>query len=61
VTGGWRELHNDELRNSYYSLSIFKIFKSRRMRLAQVEKREMHKHIGRKSRWKETTMESGKY
>jgi hypothetical protein len=35
VTGGWRELHNEELRNSYSSPSIIGIIKSRRMRCAE--------------------------
>jgi hypothetical protein len=33
-TGGWRKLHNEELHNLYSSLSILRIIKSRRMRLA---------------------------
>jgi hypothetical protein len=32
VTGGWRKLHNEELRDLYSSLSIIRIIKSRRMR-----------------------------
>jgi hypothetical protein len=32
VTGGWRKLHNEELRNLYSSPSIIRIVKSRRMR-----------------------------
>jgi hypothetical protein len=32
VTGGWRKLHNEELRNSYSSPSIIKMIKSRGMR-----------------------------
>jgi hypothetical protein len=31
VTGGWRKLHNEELRDLYSSPSIIKIIKSRRM------------------------------
>jgi hypothetical protein len=31
VTGGWRELHNEELHNLYSSPSIIKMIKSRRM------------------------------
>jgi hypothetical protein len=32
VTGGWRKLHNEELHNLYYSPSIIRMIKSRRMR-----------------------------
>jgi hypothetical protein len=28
VTGGWRELHNEELRDSYTSPSIIKMIKT---------------------------------
>jgi hypothetical protein len=34
MTGGWENLHNEELTNFYSSLSIIRIIKSRRMRLA---------------------------
>jgi hypothetical protein len=34
VTGGWRELHNEELHNSYSSPNIITMIKSRRMRWA---------------------------
>jgi hypothetical protein len=34
VTREWRELHNEELRDLYSSLSIIRIIKSRRMRWA---------------------------
>jgi hypothetical protein len=32
VTGGWRKLHNEELRHLYSSPSVIRIIKSRRMR-----------------------------
>jgi hypothetical protein len=32
VTGGWRKLHNEELRDLYSSSSIIRIIKSRRMK-----------------------------
>jgi uncharacterized membrane protein len=45
VTGEWRKLHNEELRDLYFSLSIIRIIKSRRMRwaghVARMGKREM--------------------
>jgi hypothetical protein len=34
VTGGWRKLHNDELHNLYYSPSIIRMIKLRRMKWA---------------------------
>jgi hypothetical protein len=34
VTGGWKKLHNEELRDLYSSPSIIRMIKSRRMRLA---------------------------
>jgi hypothetical protein len=35
VTGGWRNLHNEELHNLYSSPSIIRMIKSRRMRWAR--------------------------
>jgi hypothetical protein len=32
VTGGWRKLHNEELHNLYFSSSIIRMIKPRRMR-----------------------------
>jgi hypothetical protein len=32
VTGGWRKLHNEKLRNLYSSPSIIRMIKSRRLR-----------------------------
>jgi hypothetical protein len=34
VTGEWRKLHNEELHNLYFSPSIIRIIKPRRMRWA---------------------------
>jgi hypothetical protein len=34
VTGGWRKLHNEELRDVYSSPSIIRIIKPRRMKWA---------------------------
>jgi hypothetical protein len=39
VTGGWRELHNEELHNLYSSPSIIRVIKSRRMRWAGIAAR----------------------
>jgi hypothetical protein len=32
IIGGWRELHEEELHNLYYSANIIRMIKSRRMR-----------------------------
>jgi hypothetical protein len=59
VTGGWRKLHNEVLRDLYSSPSIIRIIKSRRMRweghVAQMGKEKCLYVIGGKAREKETT------
>jgi hypothetical protein len=60
VTGGWRTLHNEELRDLYSSPSIIRIIKWRRMRwsghVARMGgKAERVWVIGGKARGKEIT------
>jgi hypothetical protein len=45
MTGGWRKLHNEELHNLYYSPSIIRIIKSRKMRWAGHVARMREKRI----------------
>jgi hypothetical protein len=63
VTGGWRNLHNEELHNLYSSSSIIRIIKSRRMRWADMwhEWGRRGTCIGRKAREKETSRKTEKY
>jgi hypothetical protein len=35
MVGGWRSLHNEELRNLYASPDVFRVVESRRIRLAE--------------------------
>ena len=34
MAGDWRKMHNEELHDLYYSLHIFRVLQSRRMRWA---------------------------
>jgi hypothetical protein len=57
VRGGWRKLHNEELRNLYSSPSIIRMIKSRRMRWAghvarMGEKRDTYRILVGKSEGK---------
>jgi hypothetical protein len=58
VTGEWRKLHNEELRDLYSSPSTIRIIKSRGMgwagHVARMGRRGTH-IIGGKARAKETT------
>jgi hypothetical protein len=58
VTGGWRKLHNEELRNLYSSPSTIITIKSRRMKWAVhiARMRERRNDIGY---WWETEKERG--
>jgi hypothetical protein len=59
VAGSWRKLHNEELHNLYFSTSIIRMVKSRRMRwvwhVARMGKGEIHIGYWWKARRKEAT------
>jgi hypothetical protein len=59
VTGGWRKLHNGELRNFYSLPSIIRMIKPRRMKkarhVARMGIRGMHMDFGEKSRRRKAT------
>jgi hypothetical protein len=46
VTGGWKKLHNEELHNTYFSLNVIRMIKSRKMRwtghVARIWRRGTH-------------------
>jgi hypothetical protein len=49
VTGGWRKPHNEELHNLYFSPSIIRMIKSKRMKRARMgEKRNAYRIFMRK-------------
>jgi hypothetical protein len=63
VTGGWRKLHNEEVRDLYSSPSIIRIIKSRSMRWVEPvarmeENRNVYRLLVGKPREKETTRET---
>jgi hypothetical protein len=60
VTGGWRKLYNEELRNFYSSPSIITMIKTRKMKwvghvVRNGQRRNAYKTFGGKARRKETT------
>jgi hypothetical protein len=59
VTGGWTELHSEELHNLYSSPGIMRMAKSRRVRwkglVERIGIRGMHINNGEKARRNEST------
>jgi hypothetical protein len=51
MTGGWRKLHNEELRSLYSLLSIIKMIKSRSMILIGHEARMGEKRNAYRMLW----------
>jgi hypothetical protein len=48
IIGGWRKIHNDELRTFHYSPNIIRIIKSKRTRWAEnVTSMGEQKHVYR--------------
>jgi hypothetical protein len=61
VTGEWRKLHNEELRDLYSSPSIIRMMKSRKMRWvghAALMGRRGTRVIGKKARGQDTAMKT---
>jgi hypothetical protein len=61
VTGGWRELHNEEVCDLYSSPNVIEMIKSRRKRCAEHVARMRRQHlqfIARIAIRKETTMKT---
>jgi hypothetical protein len=56
VIGGWRKLHNEEIHNSYSSLIVIRMIKSRMRRPGHLTCREEEciQDFGAKTRKKET-------
>jgi hypothetical protein len=55
VTGDWRKLHNEELRNFYSSPSKIRMIKSRKMKWVSWREEKCMQDFGGKARRKQTT------